>query len=567
MKNNLILAFTFLSILLSSNLKAQSNSEEKIQDALYTLKDYIRGWSCNRFLEGSFTENLEISLKDGKLIFKSNFSQEDANFFGFPEYTKAIIDLSTIRSVAIQETEKQCAGIKINTKANGIQLINKYRNSSAEVQMPKEVEFREKFGWMNDAIRLSKNSYFDERSIKVVSIIKEIAILSGNTLLDESRAIGLNEGSNQNIIKMKSVGGVSVIPCKVNGLNLNFIFDTGASNVSLSMTEASFMLKNGYLLVEDIIGTNKFLDANGNINEGIIVNLKEIEIAGLKLYNVKASIVKNNKAPLLLGQTAISKLGKIQLDLASNTLTILPNNTANDITVNNQIRNNNETPKREVQRTKNSIKIGNLEIYTQKITGIHSWEEAKLICENLGDNWRLPIIDELVVIDKYKESIMSFNRFAPYWSSTEYDSLRAWSFDFFPSDGAPQGDKSKTKKTGKWLICAVRDCEYTAPPELSSRFSIGSLEIAELDFPKTMNWHEAIKACNDLGEGWRLPNKEELNLLYKNRDKISGLKISNYWSSSENLITNLAWLQNLFTGYQGEGGKDFSCHIRAVRNK
>ena len=55
---------------------------------------------------------------------------------------------------------------------------------------------------------------------------------------------------------MKREGGVSIIPCKVNGLNLNFIFDTGASNVSISLTEASFMLKNGYLEEGDIIGTS-----------------------------------------------------------------------------------------------------------------------------------------------------------------------------------------------------------------------------------------------------------------------------------------------------------------------
>ena len=53
-------------------------------------------------------------------------------------------------------------------------------------------------------------------------------------------------GQSQTVIKMKKEGGVSIIPCKVNGLNLNFIFDTGASDVSISLTEANFMLKNGY---------------------------------------------------------------------------------------------------------------------------------------------------------------------------------------------------------------------------------------------------------------------------------------------------------------------------------
>jgi clan AA aspartic protease (TIGR02281 family) len=122
---------------------------------------------------------------------------------------------------------------------------------------------------------------------------------------------------------MKREGGVSIIPCKVNGLNLSFIFDTGASDVTISLTEASFMLKNGYLNKEDIFGTTKYSDANGNISEGIIINLKEIEISGLKLYNVRAAIVNNLDAPLLLGQSALSKLGKIQLDLGTNTLTII----------------------------------------------------------------------------------------------------------------------------------------------------------------------------------------------------------------------------------------------------
>jgi aspartyl protease family protein len=127
----------------------------------------------------------------------------------------------------------------------------------------------------------------------------------------------------QTVIKMRRQGGVSVISCKVNGLKLDFIFDTGASDVSISLTEVLFMLKNGYLSEEDILGKNKYYNADGDLNEGLDVNLKEIEIAGIKLLNTKASIVKNLKAPLLLGQSAISKLGKIQLDLASNTITIL----------------------------------------------------------------------------------------------------------------------------------------------------------------------------------------------------------------------------------------------------
>lgn len=122
---------------------------------------------------------------------------------------------------------------------------------------------------------------------------------------------------------MKKEGDVSIIPCKVNGLPLSFIFDTGASDVTISLTEATFMLKNDYLTKDDIIGSENYLDASGNISEGIVINLREIEIEGLKLTNVKASIVKNLDAPLLLGQSALSKLGIIKIDLDKNQLTIL----------------------------------------------------------------------------------------------------------------------------------------------------------------------------------------------------------------------------------------------------
>lgn len=133
----------------------------------------------------------------------------------------------------------------------------------------------------------------------------------------------MTNATAQTIVKMEKLNGVYVMPCKVNGLSLKFIFDTGASDVSISLTEALFMLKNGYLSENDLIGTEYYRIANGDIEEGTKIVLKTIEIGKLKLYNVKASIVHNLSAPLLLGQSALSKLGKIEFDYAKSTLTIL----------------------------------------------------------------------------------------------------------------------------------------------------------------------------------------------------------------------------------------------------
>lgn len=112
------------------------------------------------------------------------------------------------------------------------------------------------------------------------------------------------------------------VKCTINDLPLSFIFDTGANTVSLSMVEANFMLKNGYLKKDDFVGSQKFVDANGNISEGTVVNLRNVDFGGLHLNNVRASIVRNQKAPLLLGQTVLSRLGSIEIDNSGKKLII-----------------------------------------------------------------------------------------------------------------------------------------------------------------------------------------------------------------------------------------------------
>lgn len=109
-------------------------------------------------------------------------------------------------------------------------------------------------------------------------------------------------------------GVMCKVACAVNSLPLHFIFDTGASDVSMSTVEASFMLKNGYLKPQDLSGKEYYMTASGEIAEGTKVKLREVIFGGLKLTNVKASIVKSQNAPLLLGQSVLQQLGKIQID-------------------------------------------------------------------------------------------------------------------------------------------------------------------------------------------------------------------------------------------------------------
>ena len=116
--------------------------------------------------------------------------------------------------------------------------------------------------------------------------------------------------------------GVTKVKCEINGLPLSFIFDTGASTVSISSLEATFMYKNEYLSAKDFVGKSSFVDANGDISVGTIINLNKVTFGGLELENVRASVVSNDKAPLLLGQTVLSRLGKVEIDYENNVLRI-----------------------------------------------------------------------------------------------------------------------------------------------------------------------------------------------------------------------------------------------------
>lgn len=114
-------------------------------------------------------------------------------------------------------------------------------------------------------------------------------------------------------IEMKKEGGVYKIPCEVNGLKLQFVFDTGASTVSLSSSVAEFMLDHDYLKKEDINGTVKMRQADGTTYDAYKVKLRTINIGGYVLHDVLGVITKNQNTPLLLGQTALEKLGKISV--------------------------------------------------------------------------------------------------------------------------------------------------------------------------------------------------------------------------------------------------------------
>jgi len=148
--------------------------------------------------------------------------------------------------------------------------------------------------------------------------INELLAGVSKIAVKDSPIINDNTDEEKTIVSFEHENGILKIPVIINGVELYFIFDTGASLITISNREASFLYKNGKLLEKDLIGRSQFVDANGDISEGTIINLTSVRIGNRELQNVQACVIEGQNAPLLFGQSALQKFGRVSIDYAKN---------------------------------------------------------------------------------------------------------------------------------------------------------------------------------------------------------------------------------------------------------
>jgi hypothetical protein len=104
--------------------------------------------------------------------------------------------------------------------------------------------------------------------------------------------------------------------------------------------------------------------------------------------------------------------------------------------------------------------------------------------------------------------------------------------------------------------------------EIISLITGERLQVAENDLEKQMTWDQAKDACMNLGDGWRLPTKSELQLMYNELHKNGrgDFKIESYWCSTQ-YDESGAWCF-YFANINGDAygdDKRFAHYVRAVR--
>ena len=83
------------------------------------------------------------------------------------------------------------------------------------------------------------------------------------------------------------------------------------------------------------------------------------------------------------------------------------------------------------------------------------------------------------------------------------------------------------------------------------------------------NWDDAMMYCQfltvDGKTNWRLPTKDELDLIYKSKNDFVK---TYYWSSTEGNGSN-AWLQGLSSGFRGsynlKRNRYYVCAVRDIK--
>lgn len=161
----------------------------------------------------------------------------------------------------------------------------------------------------------SRNEHKDKLSAEQSITAQQDSMLTEDDNTQEQirgpRTIHMDKGEN----------GLYYVPIRVNGQELKFIFDTGASSICISSLEANLLLKQGQISKDDILGDVQSSIADGSIVHATHINLREVELAGVTLHDVDAIVSDNDSAPLLLGQSAMSRFGSFKVDYKKQTIT------------------------------------------------------------------------------------------------------------------------------------------------------------------------------------------------------------------------------------------------------
>jgi aspartyl protease family protein len=125
-------------------------------------------------------------------------------------------------------------------------------------------------------------------------------------------------------IEIQKRGNSYTVPVRINEtITLPFVLDTGAEVLVIPADVALTLIRAGALTSGDFVGKGRYSLANGSEEVSDRVIIREVKVGQHTVRNVTA-IVNPPASDLLLGQSFLSKFGKVTLDYNRLVLVLAP---------------------------------------------------------------------------------------------------------------------------------------------------------------------------------------------------------------------------------------------------
>jgi clan AA aspartic protease (TIGR02281 family) len=129
-------------------------------------------------------------------------------------------------------------------------------------------------------------------------------------------------GSRETRIPLLKMSGGLIAPVIINNaIKLNFIVDSGASDVSIPTDVFSRLVRANTVTRADVTGTRPYKNADGEVFQSQTFIIRTLKIGNIEAPNVQAKVSPAN-APPLLGQSFLKRFKSWSIDNSTQELVL-----------------------------------------------------------------------------------------------------------------------------------------------------------------------------------------------------------------------------------------------------
>jgi clan AA aspartic protease (TIGR02281 family) len=124
----------------------------------------------------------------------------------------------------------------------------------------------------------------------------------------------LSPPSTKTLVQLKSDGAIFVVPVEINGaITLDFVIDSGASDVSLPADVVSTLIRTRTIQSSDFVGKQTYVLADGSEAPSAVFIIRSLKVGNHLVENVRG-VIAPAQGFLLLGQSFLRNFKSWSID-------------------------------------------------------------------------------------------------------------------------------------------------------------------------------------------------------------------------------------------------------------